>query len=198
MSQCTHLKTDGSRCTRKIDRQSKKCWQHQFKQSGGESGPYPLQTVTDLSGDSVKKITQTLNPLIADAFALYVKSKNYHWHLYGKHFRDYHLLFDEQADEIFSSIDTLAERVRKLGGLTLKSIGHIGRLQTIQDDDDEVVSSDQMIHRLLNDNRQLAKNQRAAIDICDHEGDTPTGNILQDILDKTERRIWFLFELTQN
>ncbi len=159
--------------------------------------PRQLATATDLKPEAVRAITEAVNPLIADAFALYVKTKNFHWHLAGPRFRDYHLLFDEQAAPIFESIDVLAERVRKLGGTTIHSIGQISRLQTIQDDDDDYVPTTVMLRRLLEDNRHIAEQQRAAIALCDSRGDTPTGNILQEILDQTERRIWFLYELTQ-
>lgn len=161
------------------------------------SVPRQLATSTDLKPEDVRAVAEAVNPLIADAFALYVKTKNFHWHLAGPRFRDYHLLFDEQAAAILESIDVLAERVRKLGGETIRSIGHIGRLQTIKDDDDEFVPTSEMIRRLLADNRQMAEAQRAAIEVCDEHDDTPTGNILQEILDQTERRIWFLFELNQ-
>ncbi len=156
-----------------------------------------LATPTDLKPESVRAVTETVNPLIADAFALYVKTKNFHWHLSGPRFRDYHLLFDEQAATILESIDVLAERVRKLGGTTIRSIGHISELQTITDDKDDFVPPGEMIRRLLADNRHIAEQQRAAIGVCDSHEDTPTGNILQEILDETERRIWFLFELSQ-
>jgi starvation-inducible DNA-binding protein len=168
------------------------------KPSGRTSVPAALATVTDLDASNVSVIAEAVNPLIADALALYVKTKNFHWHLSGPRFRDYHLLFDEQAASILESVDALAERVRKIGGTTLRSIGHIGRLQRIPDDDDDYVSPAEMIRRLLNDNRQIAERQRAAIELCDSRGDSPTGNILQEVLDQTERRIWFLFELTQD
>lgn len=161
------------------------------------SVPKALATVTDLGPDGVRAIAGAVNPLIADALALYVKTKNYHWHLAGPRFRDYHLLLDEQAAAIFEAIDTLAERVRKIGGTTLRSIGHIGRLQMIPDDDEEYVPASEMIRRLLADNQRMAERQRAAIAVCDSHGDTPTGNLLQDILDQTERRVWFLYELGQ-
>ena len=161
------------------------------------SVPRQLATTTDLKPGDVQVITEVINPLVADAFALYVKTKNFHWHLAGPRFRDYHLMFDEQAEAIFASIDELAERVRKLGGTTIRSIGHIGRLQTIRDDDDEFVPTAEMIERLLEDNRHIATQQRAAIQVCDSHKDTPTGNLLQEILDQTERRIWFLHELSQ-
>src|SRR5437870_9924224 len=118
-----------------------------------------LATPTDLSADAVEAVTQAINPIIADAFALYVKVKNFHWHLAGSHFRDYHLLFDEQAEGILAAIDPLAERIRKLGGTTMRSIGHIAQAQTIADDNDEFVPAGEMVQRLLADNRQLAAAQ---------------------------------------
>jgi starvation-inducible DNA-binding protein len=157
-----------------------------------------LSTPTDLSPSEVQAITAALNPLIADAFALYTKTKNYHWHVSGPHFRDYHLLLDEQADVILESIDILAERVRKIGGTTIRSIQHISELQSIPDEKEEAVMPMQMVHRLLSDNRQMAEAQRAAIEVCEKNRDKPTGNLLQEILDQTERRIWFLFEITQD
>jgi starvation-inducible DNA-binding protein len=159
--------------------------------------PPPLATPTDLKDDEVQAISAALNPLIADAIALYVKTKNFHWHVYGSHFRDYHLLLDEHADSVLSAIDTLAERVRKIGGTTIRSVSHVRKLQTIRDDDEECVTPDEMIARLLEDNRTIAEQQRAAIGVCDRNRDTPTANLLQDILDHTERRIWFLYEITQ-
>ncbi len=159
--------------------------------------PPPLATPTDLRPGEVQAVVEAINPLIADAYALYVKTKNYHWHLAGSHFRDYHLLFDEQADAIFASIDPLAERVRRIGGTTIRSITHISQLQTIADDNEDLVTPEEMIQRLIQDNRHLAQQQRAAIEICDQNRDTPTGNILQEILDQTEKRTWFLFEISQ-
>ena len=159
--------------------------------------PPQLATPTDLKPNQVSAVVSAVNPIIADAFALYTKTKNFHWHLSGSHFRDYHLLFDEQADSIFEAIDTLAERIRKIGGTTIRSISHISQLQTISDDNNDFVSPAEMIQRLLDDNRHIAAAQRAAIDVCDDNRDTPTGNILQEVLDATERRIWFLFEVTQ-
>ena len=159
--------------------------------------PHALATASDYEEDAVAAVATAVNPLIADAFALYVKTKNFHWHLAGSRFRDYHLLFDEHAAAILDSIDVLAERVRKVGGLTIKSIGHVARLQTIRDDDDAYVPAMEMIRRLLADNRHTAEAQRAAIAVCENHGDSPTGNILQEILDETERRIWFLYEITQ-
>jgi starvation-inducible DNA-binding protein len=156
-----------------------------------------LATPTDLEPQEVQAVTEAVNPLIADAFALYVKSKNFHWHLAGSHFRDYHLLFDEQAETVLGSIDALAERVRRIGGMTIRSVSHISQLQTIPDDNDDFVPPDQMVQRLLEDNRHIAQKQRAAIEVCDSNRDTPTGNLLQEILDQTEKRIWFLYEISQ-
>ncbi len=166
---------------------------------GVETRPAPRQlaTPTDLRPEQVAAVTEVVNGLIADGFALYVKTKNYHWHLAGSHFRDYHLLFDEQADMLLDSIDVLAERVRRIGGTTIRSVGHVSRLQSIADDNDELVPPAEMLDRLIADNRQIARNQREGIDICERNRDTPTSNILQDLLDKTEKRIWFLFEMAQ-
>jgi starvation-inducible DNA-binding protein len=159
--------------------------------------PSKLATTTDLKSQEVQAITEVINPLVADAFALYVKTKNFHWHLAGSHFRDYHLLFDEHADAIFESIDVLAERVRRIGGTTIRSISHIGQLQTIEDDNDDFVSAGEMVRRLMEDNAHMAEMQRAAIAVCDQNRDSPTSNVLQEILDQTERRKWFLFEVLQ-
>jgi starvation-inducible DNA-binding protein len=169
--------------------------------TGGKIQSYPappqLATPTDLKPQAVQAVTEAVNPLIADAFALYTKTKNFHWHLAGSHFRDYHLLFDEQAEAILESIDVLAERVRRIGGTTIRSISHINQLQTIDDDNEAFVPAGEMVRRLLADNRHIAERQRAAIELCDKHGDTPTGNVLQEIVDQTERRIWFLFEVIQ-
>ncbi len=156
-----------------------------------------LATVTDLTSKEAQAVTEAINPLIADAFALYVKTKNFHWHLSGSHFRDYHLLFDEQADAIFESIDIMAERVRRVGGTTIRSISHIGQLQTIDDDNDDFVPAGQMIKRLMDDNAHIAQMIRAAIEVCDKHRDSASSNALQEILDETERRKWFLFEIMQ-
>lgn len=156
--------------------------------------PVPLATPTDLTPHEVRAVTETVNPLIADAFVLYVKTKNYHWHLYGPHFNDYHHLFDEQAEAILESIDEMAERVRKIGGTTIRSISHVSQLQTIEDDNDDLVPPEKMVKRLAEDNSRVAKSVREAITVCDKNRDSATSNLLQDILDKTERRTWFLFE----
>src|SRR5712664_2610972 len=154
-----------------------------------------LETPTDLGSNAVQDISGALSILLADAFALYVKTKNFHWHLSGSHFRDYHLLFDEQAEAIFESIDIMAERVRRVGGTTIRSISHIGQLQTIDDDNDDFVPAGQMIKRLMDDNAHIAQMIRAAIEVCDKQRDSASSNALQEILDETERRKWFLFEI---
>jgi starvation-inducible DNA-binding protein len=159
--------------------------------------PKKLATPTDLKPAEANAVVRAINPLIADSLALYIKTKNFHWHLAGSHFRDYHLLFDEQAEALLASVDVLAERVRRIGGTTIRSISHITQLQTISDDNDDFVNPGEMVERLLEDNRHMAEAQRAAIEICDDNRDTPTGNLLQTFLDETERRIWFLYEVSQ-
>jgi len=159
--------------------------------------PAPLATPTELTPLQVRAVTVAVNPLIADAFALYVKTKNFHWHVYGPHFNDYHHMFDEQAEAILDSVDEMAERIRKIGGMTIRSISHISQLQTIEDDNDELVSPEKMVKRLAEDNARMAKAVHDAITLCDKNGDTATSNLLQDILDKTDRRKWFLFETLQ-
>lgn len=167
------------------------------KAGSGYPAPSPLATPTDLKAKEIEKVVTAVNPLIADAFALYTKTKNFHWHLSGSHFRDYHLMFDEQADAIFESIDILSERMRKIGGTTIRSISHISALQTITDNNDDFVAPDKMIAELLSDNQHIARNQRAAIKTTEDSNDSPTSNILQELLDATERRIWFLFEVSR-
>jgi starvation-inducible DNA-binding protein len=159
--------------------------------------PAQLATVTDLLPQEAQAVTEAVNPLIADAFALYVKTKNFHWHLSSSHFRDYHLLFDEQADAIFASIDVMAERVRRIGGMTIRSISHIGQLQTIEDDNTDFVPAGEMVKWLMEDNRHMVKMLREAIAVCDKHRDSATSNALGEILDETERRTWFLFEVLQ-
>ena len=156
--------------------------------------PHQLATPTNLGEKARDALTQAINPLVADAFALYVKTKNFHWHLSGRHFRDYHLLFDEQADQIFAMIDVLAERVRKLGGITLHSISHISQLQTIEDDNDQFVEPREMVRRLLEDNKNYAARMLAAHKVCEDHQDFATTSILEIFIDETERRTWFLFE----
>jgi starvation-inducible DNA-binding protein len=159
--------------------------------------PAPLATPTDLTPGEARAIVEALNPLVADLFALYLKTKNFHWHLSGPPFRDYHLLFDEQADQIFAGIDQLAERVRKLGGTTIRGVSHVARLQTIADDNEEFVLAPEMARRLMEDNAHLVRAQRAAHEVCEHGHDYATASILEILIDEAERRTWFLFEITQ-
>lgn len=154
-----------------------------------------LKVPTHLGDKAREAISKAINPLVADAFALYVKTKNFHWHLAGSHFRDFHLLLDEQAEQIFEMIDVLAERVRKLGGLTVHSIGEIAQLQTIKDDNDSFVDSHEMIRRLLEDNKSYAEHLFKAHGVCGEHRDVATTSILENYIDETERRIWFLFEM---
>jgi len=156
-----------------------------------------LQTQTDLSGNAVPEITEALNGLVADSYALYTKTKNFHWHVSGPHFRDYHLLFDEQATEIFATVDDLAERVRKLGARTIHSIGEIARLSTIKDNDKEYVSPDDMLVELMNDNKSVIRRMRAAHEIADKHDDVATASILENFVDQAEKRNWFLFEASR-
>lgn len=176
--------------TTKTEAQSKS----DLKNKTGYPAPKQLATPTDLKPDEVEKVVLAVNPLIADAFALYVKTKNFHWHLASSHFREYHKLFDQHAKDIFASIDPMAERLRKIGGTTIRSISHITALQTISDENSDFVTADKMIAELLDDNRHIAKAMRDAIEACDDNRDSVTSNLLQEVLDKTERRIWFLFE----
>lgn len=159
--------------------------------------PKQLATATDLSPKQVEAVAKAINPIIADSFVLYVKTKNFHWHLSGPHFRSYHLLFDEHAEGILESIDPLAERLRKIGAATLKGITNISQLATLKDDTDEFVSAEEMVARLLADNKKVAKTLREAIETCDENKDAATSDLLAKLLDETERRVWFLFELTR-
>lgn len=153
--------------------------------------------LSDLSPDAVRDIGAALNGLLADVFALYLKTKNFHWHMSGPHFRDYHLLLDEQGDQIFAMTDPIAERVRKLGGDTLRSIGHIGRLQRIADNDADHVEPRDMLAELRDDNRRLTSAMRQAHDSCDEHRDVATASLLEVWIDETERRSWFLHEATR-
>ena len=157
----------------------------------------PLRTPSDLSSNAVKDISGALNIVLSDVFALYMKTKNFHWHMSGPHFRDYHLLLDEQADQIFATTDAIAERVRKIGGLTLRSIGQIGRLQRILDNDAEFVTPGGMLAELRDDNRTLTAGLREAHDLCDEHKDVATASLLEVWIDEAERRSWFLFETTR-
>ncbi|MEY4707976.1 MAG: hypothetical protein RJB58_1699 [Pseudomonadota bacterium] len=156
-----------------------------------------LQTQTDLSGNAIPEIAEALNGLVADSYALYTKNKNFHWHVSGPHFRDYHLLFDEQATEIFATIDELAERVRKLGARTVHSIGEIARLQSIKDNDRDFVSPGDMLVELMNDNKQVIRRMRTAHEIADKHEDVATASILENFIDAAEKRNWFLFEASR-
>jgi starvation-inducible DNA-binding protein len=156
-----------------------------------------LDTPTDLSQAAVDKISAALNVLLADAFALYVKTKNFHWHVSGRHFRDYHLLLDQQSDDIFATTDQLAERVRKLGGTTLRSIGQIGKLQTINDNNESFVPPREMLRELMEDNKHVAAAMRKAHKLCDDHEDSGTAGLLETFIDETERRTWFLFEASR-
>lgn len=157
----------------------------------------PLETRTDLTPSATKDIAAAMNAVLADVFALYVKTKNFHWHMSGPHFRDYHLLLDEQADQLFAMTDPIAERVRKLGGPTLKSIGHISRIQRVLDNDAEYVEPLDMLAELAEDNRTLAARLREAHDVCDEHRDVATTSLIEIWIDEAERRGWFLFESTR-
>jgi starvation-inducible DNA-binding protein len=158
----------------------------------------PLETPTDLKPNAVKDIAGALNILLADMFALYLKTKNFHWHMSGPHFRDYHLLFDEQSEQIFSTTDDIAERVRKIGGTTLRSIGHIGRLQRILDNDADFVTPQDMLAELRDDNKQLCATMREIHGLCDEHGDVASASLLENWIDQAERRTWFLFEASRS
>jgi len=157
----------------------------------------PLATPSDLKSNAIKDLTGALNALCADVFALYLKTKNFHWHMSGPHFRDYHLLLDEHGDQIFAMTDPIAERVRKIGGTTLHSIGHIGRLQRLHDNDAEYVTPRDMLAELREDNKQLTASMREVHDLCDEHHDVATASLLEVWIDETERRTWFLFEATR-
>ncbi|HEY0300208.1 MAG TPA: DNA starvation/stationary phase protection protein [Rhizomicrobium sp.] len=153
-----------------------------------------LQTPTDLKSNATKAVADALNAILADTFALYLKTKNFHWHVSGPHFRDYHLMFDEQAAELFASTDELAERVRKIGGSTLRSIGDIGKKQTISDNNEGYVSPDDMLAELHADTLHTIKAMRAAHETCDEHADIATASLLENFIDAAEKRAWFLFE----
>jgi starvation-inducible DNA-binding protein len=157
----------------------------------------PLATRTDLTAAATKDIAGAMNAILADVFALYLKTKNFHWHLSGPHFRDYHLLLDEQADQLFAMTDPIAERIRKVGGSTLKSIGQISRLQRVADNDAEYVEPLDMLAELAEDNKTLAARLREAHNVCDEHRDVPTASLIEVWIDETERRTWFLFETTR-
>jgi starvation-inducible DNA-binding protein len=157
----------------------------------------PLTTPTDLKSDAVRDISGALNILLADMFAVYLKTKNFHWHMSGPHFRDYHLLLDEQGEQIFATTDAIAERVRKIGGTTVRSIGQISRLQRILDNDADFVTPLDMLAELRDDNKRLAANLRETHVLCDEQGDVASASLLENWIDEAERRTWFLFEASR-
>jgi starvation-inducible DNA-binding protein len=156
-----------------------------------------LATPTSLGSEARRDISGALNALLADFFALYLKTKNFHWHVSGPHFRDYHLLLDEHADQLYATTDPVAERVRKLGGTTLRSIGHIGRLQRVADNDADYVTPLDMLAELREDNARLADRMRETHGVCDEHGDVATASLLEVWIDEAERRAWFLFEASR-
>ncbi|PNE11880.1 MAG: DNA starvation/stationary phase protection protein [Beijerinckiaceae bacterium] len=157
----------------------------------------PLDTPTNLTSNATRDISGALTTLLADVFALYIKTKNFHWHMSGPHFRDYHLLLDEQGEQLFAVTDAIAERVRKIGGTTLRSIGEITRLQRVLDNDADYVTPLDMLAELRDDNKQLAANMREAHSLCDEHGDVASASLLENWIDEAERRTWFLFEASR-
>jgi starvation-inducible DNA-binding protein len=157
----------------------------------------PLATPTDLGRSTTEDVAGAMNAILADVFALYLKTKNFHWHMSGPHFRDYHLLLDEHAEQLFAMTDPIAERVRKIGGPTLKSIGQISRMQRLRDNDAEYVEPLDMLAELAEDNKTLAVRLREAHDVCDEHRDVATASLIEVWIDETERRTWFLFETTR-
>jgi starvation-inducible DNA-binding protein len=153
-----------------------------------------LRTHTSLGAEATRDISGALNALVADFFALYLKTKNFHWHVSGPHFRDYHLLLDEQADQLYATTDPIAERVRKLGGTTLRSIGHIARLQRVRDNDADYVTPHDMLAELREDNLQMVKRMRETHGVCDEHGDVASASLLENWIDEAEKRVWYLFE----
>lgn len=157
-----------------------------------------LSTPTNLASNATKDISGALTTLLADVFALYIKTKNFHWHMSGPHFRDYHLLLDEQGERVFAITDAIAERVRKIGGTTLRSIGEISRLQRVLDNNADYVTPLDMLAELRDDNKQLAASMREAHSLCDEHGDVASASLLENWIDEAERRVWFLFETSRH
>jgi starvation-inducible DNA-binding protein len=157
----------------------------------------PPDRTTNRPAPATRDISGALNLLLADMFALYLKTKNFHWHMSGQHFRDYHLLMDEQADQIFATTDSIAERVRKIGGSTLRSVGHIARLQRVRDNDEDFVTPPDMLAELLENNKQLATRLREAHELCDQHGDVASASLIETWIDEAQGRAWFLFETTR-
>jgi starvation-inducible DNA-binding protein len=160
--------------------------------------PSNLDTPTDLEPKGIAEISKALNGLLADAFALYLKTKNFHWHVSGPHFRDYHLMLDDHAEAIFATTDELAERVRKIGGTTLRSIGQISKLQSLEDNNEDFVDPADMLRELMADNKSVAAAMRKAHKVCDEHEDVASASLLENFIDATERRTWFLFEAARN
>ena len=157
----------------------------------------PLDTPSNLGSNATNDISAALTVLLADVFALYVKTKNFHWHVSGPHFRDYHLLLDEQAAQIFAMTDDIAERARKIGGTTIRSIGHIARVKHIEDNDARFVTPEDMLAELKEDNFALTRRMRQTHNVCDEYGDDATASLIENWIDEAERRSWFLFEITR-
>src|SRR5215471_18493444 len=157
-----------------------------------------IETAAGFSAEAVTEISGVLRPLLADVFSLYLKTKSFHWHMTGRHFRDYHLLLDEQAEQIFAMTDEIAERARKLGGTTLRSIGDIARHQRLKDNDGDSLTATDMLADVLDDNRQLADFLRSAHEICERHGDVATTSLIEVWIDQTERRAWFLNEIVND
>jgi starvation-inducible DNA-binding protein len=167
------------------------------KTSAKRNGAPRLQTPTDLGSNASKDIAGALNAILADTFALYLKTKNFHWHVSGPHFRDYHLLLDEQAEQIFSTTDVIAERVRKIGKPTLRSIGDIARQQRLDDNDAVYVTPDDMLSELREDNQRVVASMREAHGLCDEHEDVATASLLETFIDDAEKRVWFLYEASR-
>lgn len=160
--------------------------------------PKELHTPNALPSDAVSALSESLNAVLADTFALYMKTKNFHWHVSGPHFRDYHLLFDEQATQILATTDLIAERVRKIGGATLRSIGHVAKLQRLQDNDEGFVAPGEMLAELMQDNKALAEAMRQTHELADEHRDVATASLLEVWIDEAEKRVWFLFEASRS
>lgn len=158
----------------------------------------PLRTPTDLGADATRDISAALTGLLADMFALYLKTKNFHWHMSGPHFRDYHLMLDDHGDQIFATTDVIAERARKVGGTTLRSIGHIKKLQRLLDNDADYVTPQDMLAELAQDNQQLTGYLRAAHAVCEEYNDVASTSLIEVWIDESERRTWFLYEMTRS
>ncbi len=158
----------------------------------------PLATPSDLGDNAVRDLSGALNELLADVFAVYLKTKNFHWHMSGPHFRDYHLMLDEQSDQIFAMTDPIAERVRKIGGTTIRSVGNIAKLQRVKDNDADYVDALDMLAELRDDNKDLITRLRTVHDLADEHNDVATASLLEVWIDETERRHWFLFETSRN